>query len=177
MRKYFLFFILVFVFCLLISCSNESNKNEVVINAFEEVEIEGPRDIDKYIIGKGYEILSYEGKIDEYKLDKKRIYDSWQIWAAQYSEPDVYKGKVISTYGYKVKNHILDDESPNKKTYLSIMVCENKIIGGYSNPDYEGVDFHSIPVGGCYSIEGKNFEDVKNIDFPTWRDKYIKKYE
>jgi len=163
---------------MLTACSSETNRNEFVRNAdFEQISIEDPSDIDNYIIEKGYEILSSVGKIDEYKVEKKRLYDSWQIWAVQSSEPDGYMGKVISTYAYKVRNHFLDNESPNKKTYLCMMVCENKIIGGYSNPDYEGVDVALIPVGGVYSLEGKNFEDVKKIDYGTWRDKYIKKYE
>ncbi|MEN2776551.1 DUF4830 domain-containing protein [Acetivibrio clariflavus] len=84
-------------------------------------------------------------------------------------------GKTISTYTYKVKKHILDDKSPNQKTCLSIMVCENKIIGGYSNPDYEGADFSLVPAGGIYSLEGKNFEDIKNINYNAWRNDFIKK--
>lgn len=178
MRKMVRFLLLVFIFCMLVACSNETNRNEDVGNAvFEQISIEDSEDIDNYIIEKGYEILSSSGKIDEYKVEKKRLYDSWQIWAVQYSEPDDYIGKVMSTYAYTVRNHFLDNESPNKKTSLCIMVCENKIIGGYSNPDYEGVDVTIIPVGGVYSLEGKNFEDIKRIDFGTWRDKYFKKYE
>ena len=60
---------------------------------------------------------------------------------------------------------------------LSIMVCENKIIGGYSNSDYEGVHLSFIPAGGIYSLEGKTFEDIKNIDFNTWRNNFIKEYQ
>ena len=67
-------------------------------------------------------------------------------------------GKIISTYTYKVKNHILDNKSPNQKTSLNIMVCENKIIGGYSNPDYEGVYHSLILAGEIYSLEGNTFK-------------------
>jgi len=32
-------------------------------------------------------------------------------------------------------------------------------------------------IGGVYSLEGKNFEEIKNINFDRWRKRFIKKYE
>lgn len=66
---------------------------------------------------------------------------------------------------------------PIKKTYLSVMICENTIIGGYSSPYYEEKDISLVPIGGVYSLEGKNFEEIKNINFDRWRKRFIKKYE
>jgi len=139
--------------------------------------IQSPEDIDDYIGEKGYEILESKGKTEEYTLDKKRVYNNWQIWAVQYPEPDHYLGKEISIYSYIIRNHPLDDKSPNKKTYLSVMICENTIIGGYSSPYYEEKDISLVPIGGVYSLEGKNFEEIKNINFDRWRKRFIKKYE
>jgi len=44
------------------------------------------------------------------------------------------------------------------------MICENTIIGGYSSPYYEEKDISLVPIGGVYSLEGKNFEEIKNIN-------------
>jgi len=54
------------------------------------------------------------------------------------------------------------------------MICENTIIGGYSSPYYEEKDISLVPIGGVYSLEGKNFEEIKNINFDRWRKRFIK---
>jgi hypothetical protein len=178
MRKIISFWLIVLTCCMLAACSNEAgSKEESGKDAFEPISIETPEDIDNFIIEKGYEIISTDGKYEEIKVNKKWIYHNSNIWAVQYSEPDEYMGKIISTYGYTVKNHLLDEQSPNHKTKLIVMVCDYKIIGGYSNPNYEAKDISLIRVGGVYSLEGKNFEDIKNISYRKWRDKFLKKYK
>jgi len=46
-----------------------------------------------------------------------------------------------------------------------------------SSPYYEEKDISLVPIGGVYSLEGKNFEEIKNINFDRWRKRFIKKYE
>jgi len=175
MRKICCLLFAVFILCISASCyrRKETRISQPVIMPA----IQSPEDIDDYIGEKGYEILESKGKTEEYTLDKKRVYNNWQIWAVQYPEPDHYLGKEISIYSYIIRNHPLDDKSPNKKTYLSVMICENTIIGGYSSPYYEEKDISLVPIGGVYSLEGKNFEEIKNINFDRWRKRFIKKYE
>lgn len=113
MRKICCLLFAVFILCISASCyqRKETRISQPVIMPA----IQSPEDIDDYIGEKGYEILESKGKTEEYTLDKKRVYNNWQIWAVQYPEPDHYLGKEISIYSYIIRNHPLDDKSPNKK--------------------------------------------------------------
>jgi len=100
MRKICCLLFAVFILCISASCyqRKETRISQPVIMPA----IQSPEDIDDYIGEKGYEILESKGKTEEYTLDKKRVYNNWQIWAVQYPEPDHYLGKEISIYSYEV---------------------------------------------------------------------------
>ncbi|WP_038289226.1 DUF4830 domain-containing protein [Acetivibrio straminisolvens] len=174
MRRILSLLLIAFFLCILVSCNQKEMQECECLKIHI---IEKPEDIDNYIVLHGYEILESKGKTEEYTLDKQRVYQSWQIWSVQHLAPDDYIGKEISIYSYIIKNHPLDNKSPNKKTNLSMMVCGNEIIGGYSSPYYEEKDIIQMPIGEIYSFEGKNFENVKSMEFNTWRDEFLKKYE
>ena len=59
--------------------------------------------------------------------------------------------KEISLYGFKVKNHPLEKIYNVDTTNIFIMICDGKVIGGYSVPNGH---FD----GGVYSLDGKTLE-------------------
>ena len=129
---------------------------------------------DKYILGKGYSIISFEGEIEKYTLTKDKLlkapYDN--IWGVQNVAPDQYLNKEIIVDEFVVKNHPLDNDknNDNKKTKLYIMLSENKVIGGYSIPDNDSV-------GGYYSLEGKSLEEATGLNYKDWNENWKKKYD
>lgn len=65
----------------------------------------------------GYLIISNEGIVSEYLLDKKLLTDMpyMQYWSVQSVDPVDYIGKEITTSKFIVKNHPLDNEKDNTK--------------------------------------------------------------
>lgn len=131
----------------------------------------GERLSKKYIKSKGYEIVSVNRNPIKERLSKEDLLSSERqqhIWMVQNQSPDYYFGKYIVHYGFIVKNHPMDKFSP-EGTGLWIMVCNNKIIGGYSFP--KGL------VGGTYhSIERLSGEEVTGMSLKNWLDEWVKKY-
>lgn len=183
MRKmtYFTLFF-VFIASMLTGCSNSSE--EAIKNTdrkvLEKIPVESTRDIEEYLAGKGYTVLSSPVKVETYKLGKSMLIDfpDQSIWGLQDCEPSDYIGKDIELYKCKVKDHPLDSYKGNinHRTNSWVMVCENNIIGGYSFPDFDDAPPELVPVGGCYSLDGRTLEEVTGIDFQEWREKWVKKY-
>jgi len=109
---------------------------------------------------KGYEILESKGKTEEYTLDKKRVYNNWQIWAVQYPEPDHYLGKEISIYSYIIRNHPLDDKSPIKNLFIRNDLWKYNHWRIFKSV-LRRKDISLVPIGGVYSLEGKNLKKLK----------------
>lgn len=126
-----------------------------------------------YLKNFNYKVLSYNGK-GEYTLSKEMLtrLPYMQYFGVQRLDSGDYIGKKIETYSVMIKNHPLDKYKGNSKrqTRAWVMVCENRVIGGYSLPDLD-------LSGGVYSIEGKTLEEVINMDFQKWREKWMEKYK
>lgn len=129
----------------------------------------------KYIISKGYTIVSNKGETDRYILNKSMIYGSAKaslygsIWGLQSNEPDKYFGKEIGVYGFTVKNHPLE-KIYGVKSSVYIMICEGKVIGGFSCPSDD-------IVASNYSLDGKTLEEVSGISYEQWSSEWEAKYK
>lgn len=156
MRKVFI--ILVSFLLLITGCSESKVEN------IEET----------YIKELGYEILSYEGELDKYILNKSMLKAEaenipyQQIWSLQEIKPEDYFGKEIITKKYIVKNHPLKEIY--EKTVLYLMINEEKIIGGYSFQNNDSV-------GGVYSLKGETIEETTGLNYKEWQDSLKEKYE
>lgn len=138
-----------------------------------------------YVKAKGYKILSYKGEIDKYTLDKSLfLYENDPIgyyrvtWGVQTVEPDNYLEKQITVYNFIVKGHPLEERFDNKykTTSLSIIMCDGKVIGGFSYPDQEKLSPEEHLLGGPYSLEGKTLEEVTELSYSKWREIWDDKY-
>ncbi|WP_300380518.1 hypothetical protein [Clostridium sp.] len=116
---------------------------------------------ETYIKELGYKVVSYEGELDKYTLDKDMLKSGTenipyqQIWSLQEIKPEDYFGKEIITKKYIVKNHPLQEIC--EETLLYLMINEEKIIGGYSFPNNDSV-------GGVYSIDGKTIKEITDTN-------------
>ncbi|SEP12311.1 hypothetical protein SAMN04487895_12247 [Paenibacillus sophorae] len=130
---------------------------------------------EKYVTAQGYNITSSKGEVYSYTLDKGKLFGSTesvpyqQAWGVQKAEPDTYFGKQIIIYQFTVSNHPLE-KIYQAKSNLYIMLCEGKVVGGYSFPDVDGL------AGAVYSLNGKTLEEVTGLSYQEWRDKWKKKY-
>ena len=130
----------------------------------------------KYVTDNGYKIVS-DGKFsDKYILTNENLvvmpYSMyWRFF--EFDEIDRCIDKEIFVCQFTVENHPLDNaENNNKKqTLVSVIICDNQVVGGYSLPDYlEPV------LGGVYSFDGKTLEKVKGMDYLSWADLWVEKY-
>lgn len=121
----------------------------------------------EYIISKGYNILSYEGVVSRYTLDRQKLsqYTYKEIWDVQEVKPDSYIGDEIVTYGFIVDQHPLDRKFAslykkyNFETELKVMLSGSKVIGGTSSPEHKDKEF--LSTGGYYSLEAKELDPPK----------------
>ncbi|MFB5759743.1 hypothetical protein [Paenibacillus medicaginis] len=161
MRRYTSFFVLVALALFTLGC----NQREVTGDE---------RTAKEFIEGQGYRVNSFLGLLDKYKLSKSMLYGPdtapyQQIWSVQETEPERYFGEEISVYGFVVTNHPLQKQY-NAQTRLYIMLADEKVIGGYSYPDMEGL------VGGVYSLDGKTLEEVTGETYTEWTVEWSRKY-
>lgn len=168
---------------IVILCYTISKRDEVGVSGSINLPIvNSVVDIENFIKEKGYAIISTKGKVDTYKLEKKMLigFPYEVIWGLQEVEPENYIGKNIDVYKFIVQNHVLDSKIHNSthQTNIFIMVCDFKLIGGYSRPNHEGKTIAELPIGPeTYSIDGKPIEEVKNMSFQNWREKWEKRYK
>jgi uncharacterized membrane protein YcgQ (UPF0703/DUF1980 family) len=158
--KKLLCIVLGLIFLIITGCSNSSGNDEGTAV--------------KYAKTQGYEIITQNGEIQKYTLEKSKLYGSTetlpyqQLWAVQKVEPDKYFGKEITIYGFTVKNHPLENIY-KVKANIYIMLSDGKVVGGYSFPD-EQMD------GSVYSLDGKTLEEVTGLSYQQWRKNWEKKY-
>jgi hypothetical protein len=84
-------------------------------------------------------------------------------------------GKRISTSKFIVNNHPLDKTKDNTKqqTIVYVMESDDKVIGGYSLPDYNEIHY-----GGVYTLDGKTLEELTGMsDYPEWLEQWQEKYK
>jgi len=159
MKKGLFSFIILFSLLLVVGCSEDIDKS--------------PKEL---LESKGYEIILENGLVDTYELTKENLIKLpyANIWGLQSINPIEYIGKTINTYSFIVKNHKLDDMKNNnkKETLVWVMTHDDKVIGGYSFPNYDVP--HS---GGVYSLEGETLEEVTKMDFQEWRENWENRFQ
>ncbi|NGM84470.1 hypothetical protein G5B47_18835 [Paenibacillus sp. 7124] len=129
----------------------------------------------QYITAQGYKITSSKGEVSSYILDKGKLIGSTestpyrQAWGVQKAQPDAFFGKRITIYRFTVSNHPLEQKYKSK-TNVYIMLCEGRMIGGYSFPDIAGL------LGAPYSLNGLTLEEVTGLGYQEWLRHWEKKY-
>lgn len=159
---------LIIVF--LSGCTEKSINNEI--------SSDNEKVAEEFIKSKGYKIIEFKDKLEEYILEKNKLIGGTesipyrQIWAVQEVEPELYFGKEIETYEFIVKNHPLEktDKNYSDGVQLYIMLSDNKVIGGYSYPN-------SDVEGSFSSLEGKTLEEVTGLTFKEWQEEWKNKYK
>jgi hypothetical protein len=165
MRKFIVFLmgLILFTFgvCIGVYVAKSTSDKKIAVN---------------YIKSHGYKIITYKGQTQKYTLEKCQIYGEKNLpnmlfWALQNTNPETYIGKEITVYSFIVKNHPLDKfaNSDKYRTFLNIMICENKIIGGSSRPAEE-------TIGGADSLDGKSLEKVTGLTYEQWLEEWEIKY-
>jgi len=124
----------------------------------------------KYIKNQGYDIITQNGDIQKYTLEKSKLQtiQYQQIWGVQKADTDKYLGKEISTYSFTVEKHPLV-KIYKVKTNVFIMFSDGKVVGGYSFPNGK-------LYGSVYSLDGKTLEEVTGLSYQQWRENWDKKY-
>jgi hypothetical protein len=112
-----------------------------------------------YIKNYGYKITKPLGLVSKITLDKSMLEDGnseneiyKKILAVQNPYKEYYYGKEITTYGFTVKNHPLENKY-NVDTNVYFMFSGKECIGEYSIPNNGSTD-------EIYSINGKTAEEV-----------------
>ena len=113
----------------------------------------------KYIKSQGYEIITQNGDIQKYTLEKSKLQtlQYQQIWGIQKTDADTYLGKEISTYCFTVEKHPLE-KIYKVKTNVFIMLSDGKVVGGYSFANKK-------LYGSVYSLDGKTLEEVTGLSY------------
>ena len=161
----------VLLFLLVSGCSSEAKS-----------ELQGDeRTAAAAIEAKGYKIVTALDESDEYILDRAKLAEHlyMNIWSVQEVEPEQYIGKLITTYGFIVSGHPLEqiyafaDQSSAYEYHTKVMLSEGKVIGGYSYPVRKDGD---LLMGGVYSIDGKTQEEITGLSYSEWLAQWTKKY-
>ncbi|WP_051287548.1 GNAT family N-acetyltransferase [Paenibacillus taiwanensis] len=113
------------LFMVFSGCENESSDDE--------------KTAEQYVEQHGYQVISRQGEVQKYVLEKNKLTGSTenilyqQSWGVQSVEPDKYFGKEITVYPFTVKNHPLE-KIYHIETTVNVMICEGQVIGGTSMP-------------------------------------------
>ncbi|MEK3786339.1 hypothetical protein MKX74_08495 [Paenibacillus sp. FSL K6-1230] len=94
------------------------------------------QEAEHYVQQQGYTVVDYEDMGYEYTLERPMLTELpyVQYWSILKVEPLDYIGQKIRTVAFTVTNHPLDEMKGNSRhqTFVSIMLSEGKVIGGYS---------------------------------------------
>lgn len=170
MKKLIVIGFLLFLVSWVIFTTNPIAESKVV--AVDDMNLK----TQQFLIEKGYKIIKIEGKVDSYELKKDTLLGPHYgiVWGVQSIDLQNLMGKKIDTYGFVVKKHPLDSAIDNNKcqTKVWVLVDEDKVVGGYSLPDYDEPYY-----GGVYSMDGKTLEEITGEDFQTWSKKWVEKVD
>ncbi|MCG1023828.1 hypothetical protein [Sutcliffiella horikoshii] len=142
---------LIALFLVLVGCQ-EKELSETAAFAKEYLELQG------------YNVLTYEGQLESYKITKYKV-DSipYHIhWSLPGNNPEPYYNKIVEVEKFIVNNHPLDNweccDGVKSKGKVStyVYVVEGQIVGGYSTP--YGIKPSAGVVGGNWSLDGKSKE-------------------
>lgn len=134
-----------------------------------------------HVKSKGYRIHSSLGVTNTYTLDSQKLTQKpyMDIWSVQETEPDPYLGKTITTCGFVVSNHPLEekyadiDQENDYEFHVHIMLAEGRVIGGTTVPVRKN---GATLFGGVYSLDGKTLEEITGLDYKRWLEEWEKKY-
>lgn len=123
----------------------------------------------EYLQNKGYQVVSYEGKVDSYVLTKKKLVEMPYMiyWGLQNVNPKDYLNKKIDVEKFVVSNHPLSSD----KVDVFVFVADNEPFGGTSNPH------DHVVATGYYSLTGKTLEDVQSKSFQEWMSEWKEKFK
>ena len=114
----------------------------------------------KHIERLDYDVLSYEGEVQEYQLTEELLSDMPYsvLWGLPGNNPEPYMNKSIVIHKFKVKNHPLDHwkccgVKANGKVYAFVHMVEGKVAGGSSYPVLS--KWEDDLGGGYWSLDGK----------------------
>ncbi len=121
-----------------------------------------------YVESKGYQIVSYEGRVESYELTKQKIVSLpyMMYWGLQLVDPSKYFDKTINVEKFIVKNHPLS----KGKVDVYVYEVDGQPIGGTSYPNGDR------SYGGYWSLDGKTLEELQPKSFQDWRLERVNKY-
>lgn len=148
-----------------------NKSDEYEINTDEKAAVD-------FIKSQSWKITGHKGKVDEYTLEKLMVDigskdDYRYIWSLQKVKAGKYFGKVITVYAFSVINHPLQWRDKYAKRYgaaIYVMMCEGKVVGGYSFPNITGL------TGGYYSLYGETWGKVNELYLNKKTGNWEKKY-
>lgn len=134
------------------------------------------QEAEQYVQQQGFKVVDYDDTGYEYTLERHMLTELpyMQYWSKLKVEPTDYIGQTIRTVVFTVTNHPLDEMEGNSRhqTFVSIMLSEGKVIGGYSWPDYD-----EPHVGSVYNLQGKTQEEMTDMTFAEWSKNWNQKYK
>lgn len=133
------------------------------------------------LASRGYTVTSRLGEVDSHTLDREMLATSphREIWAVQKTDPASHFGKTITTYGFIVSGHPLEDEyaSALKKRkfaiQVNVMLADGEVIGGTSFPVSKGDE---LLMGAPYALDGESLEDVTGKSYGEWLEEWSARY-
>lgn len=156
--------------CAAVEPQAERHRGDITMTKSEMQEAE------HYVQEQGYTIVDYDDTGYEYTLERHMLTELpyMQYWSTLKVEPADYIGQKIRTIVFTVTNHPLDKIEGNSRhqTFVSIMLSEGKVIGGYSWPDYD-----EPHVGSVYSLQGETLEEMTDMTFAEWTKNWNLKYK
>lgn len=96
-------------------------------------EIKNSQDLENFIASLGMEVKT--PPLKSVKVDLPRVFDAVyakynDIQKQQGFDLTKYCGKTVDRYTYELTNHPLSSQEADKKVYLTLLVCREKIVGG-----------------------------------------------
>ncbi len=139
-----------------------------------------------FLAAKGYNVVHAYGGSRTYVLtrDKLMTFPYSMDWGLQTQDPSQYLGRRVYVYRYTVTGHPLDNwqqvdrngtvtmRSDNATT-VSVFVVDNVAVGGTSHPV---LDQQLILLGGFWSIDGKDFDEVHPTGYEAWSRQWKAKF-
>ncbi|WP_018214104.1 hypothetical protein [Desulfitobacterium hafniense] len=138
-----------------------------------------------YLKDKGYEIIAYEGNVENYILTKEKLMSMPYMiyWGLQREEPSRYLSKEVHVEKFIIKNHPFDNWQSTSRypeniveskgeTRVWVYIADKEVVGGIS---YPAID--EPMAGGYWSLDGKTLEEVHSINYSDWLEQWQNKFD
>jgi hypothetical protein len=125
--------------------------------------------LELYLTNKGYQINSFEGKVDNYVLTKKKLLTKpyMMYWGLQTTDPSKYLNHNIQVVKFIVTNHPIS----KGKVYVYVFVVDGVPIGGISARHNE-----EVQEAGVFSLDGKTLEEIQGKSYQQWMSDWNTKF-